>query len=63
MSGCRTITLDYSKRVGRCEAAAAEWRRMSCLRQRVNAAMSGGVTGLRGQGNDCGVQLRRFSSG
>ncbi|EBB7619383.1 MbeD family mobilization/exclusion protein [Salmonella enterica subsp. enterica serovar Senftenberg] len=52
---------DYSKRLDEWENAFAEWRTMSGLMQRENAALNDRVSDLSEQVQSLSVQLRRLS--
>ncbi|MBE3108866.1 MbeD family mobilization/exclusion protein, partial [Klebsiella pneumoniae] len=53
----------YSRRLDEWESAFEEWRKMSGLMQRENAALSERVSGLSRQGQSLSEQLRRLSTG
>lgn len=57
LSALEQLQQDYSKRLDECENAFAEWRTMSGLMQRKNAALSERVTGLSRQVQSLSEQL------
>jgi hypothetical protein len=61
LSALEQLQQDYSKRLDEWENAFAEWRTMSGLMQRENAALSERVTGLSRQVQSLSEQLRRLS--
>ena len=63
LSALEQLQQDYSKRLDEWESAFAEWRTMSGLMQRENAALSERVTGLSRQVQSLSDQLRRLSQG
>ena len=63
LSALEQLQQDYSKRLDEWENAFAEWRTMSGLMQRENAALSECVTGLSRQVRSLSDQLRRLSQG
>jgi len=63
LSALEQLQQDYSKRLDERESAFAEWRTMSGLMQRENAALSERVTGLSRQVQSLSDQLRRLSQG
>jgi chromosome segregation ATPase len=62
LSALEQLQQDYSKRLDEWESAFAEWRTMSGLMQRENAALSERVTGLSRQVQSLSEQLRRLST-
>ena len=63
LSALEQLQQDYSKRLDEWESAFAEWRTMSGLMLRENAALSERVTGLSRQVQSLSDQLRRLSKG
>ncbi|WP_072275708.1 MbeD family mobilization/exclusion protein [Salmonella enterica] len=63
LSALEQLQQDYPKRLDEWENAFAEWRTMSGLMQRENAALSARVTGLSWQASSLSDQLRRLSQG
>ena len=59
----RAATAGLLEKAGQWENAFAEWRTMSGLMQRENAALSERVTGLSRQVQSLSEQLRRLSQG
>jgi len=63
LSALEQLQQDYSKRLDEWEHAFAEWRPMSGLMQRENAALSERVTVLSRQVQGLSEPLRRLSQG
>ncbi|HGB2566991.1 TPA: MbeD family mobilization/exclusion protein [Salmonella enterica subsp. enterica serovar Java] len=63
LSALEQLQQDYSKRLDEWENAFVEWRTMSGLMQRENAALSERVSNLSRQVQHLSEQLRRLSQG
>ena len=63
LSALEQLQQDYARRLDVWESAFEEWRKMSGLMQRENAALSERVSGLSRQVQSLSEQLRRLSTG
>lgn len=63
LNALEQLQQDYSQRLDEWEIAFVEWRKMSGLMQRENAALNERVSSLSRQVQGLSEQLRRLSKG